>query len=127
MKKLLLFITILAIGLYYVNEKTDWITNRTYEITDVSKASTFFLHKLENQEHVYGFSVHITGHIDGKANIKLYQSSDKGNVYKSKNVSGNVDMTWGGDWYADSLKIEYVPLSNIRKGLLSLEYAFDGM
>ena len=126
MKKLLLFITILSIGLYYVNEKTRWITNRVYEIDDVSKKSTILLHKMEGQEHVHGFFVHIRGDIDGKAKIRLYQSSGKGNLYKSEKISNHVDIKWGGDWYADELKIEYKPLSDIRSGSLSLEYAFEG-
>ena len=126
MKKLLLFIIILAIGLYYVNEKTRWITNRVYEIEDVSKKSTILLHKMEVQENVYGFFVHIRGKINGKAKITLeYLDSDR-NPYRSEDISGDVDIKWGGDWYADKLKIEYEPLSDIGSGSLSLEYDFDG-
>ena len=72
-KKTLLFISILAIGLYYINEKTHWITNRTYELKDVSKSSVILFHKMKTQEHVYDFFVHITGHIarKGKDYIEL--------------------------------------------------------
>ena len=127
MKKLLLFIIILlAIGLYYINEKTDLITNRVYEIKDVSKKSTIFLHKIEAQEYVHGFFVHIRGNIDGKAKIALNYLNSGKNPQRSEDISGEVDIKWGGDWYADELKIEYEPLSNITKGSLSLEYAFDG-
>ena len=127
MKKLLFFIIILLIGLYSINEKTHWITNRTHEITDVTKASTTLLHKMEGQEHVHGFFVHITGHIEGKAKIKLYQSSGKGNLYKSEDISGDVDIEWGGDWYTRVLKIEYESIIDVKGGELSLEYAFYGL
>ena len=127
MKKLLLFITILAIGLYYINEKRHCITTRTYEPKDVSKSSMIFLKKMKTQGNVYGYHVHITGYIEGKAKIKLYQSSGKGHLYKSENISDEVDIKWGGDWYADVLKIEYEPLSEIKNGTLSFEYAFDSL
>ena len=125
MKKLLLFITILAIGLYYINEKRHWITTRTYELKDVSKSATILLHKMKTQGNVYGYHVHITGHIEGKSKIKLYQSSGKGHLYKSENISGEVDIKWGGDWYADVLKIEYEPMVDVKNGTLFFEYAFD--
>ena len=127
MKKTLLFISILAIGLYYINEKTHWITNRTYELKDVSKSSVILFHKMKTQEHVYDFFVHITGHIEGKAKITLnYQNSSK-NPYKIENISGDVDIKWGGDWYADVLKIEYEPIVDVKNGSLSFEYAFNGL
>jgi hypothetical protein len=127
MKKTLLFISILAIGLYYLNKETHWITNRTYELRDVRKSSTILLYKMEVQEHVHGFFVHITGHIEGKAKITLnYQNSSK-NPHRIENISGDVDIKWGGDWYADVLKIEYEPMVNVKGGLLSLEYAFNGL
>ena len=81
---------------------------------------------MENQEHVYGYYVHITGYIEGKAKIKLDQSSGKGKLYKSENISGEVDIKWGGDWYADVLEIEYEPMVDVKNGSLSFEYAFDG-
>ena len=126
MKKILLFITILAIGLYYINQKTHWITNRTYEISDVRTSSTILLHKRETQEHVHGFFVGITGYIEGKEKLTLdYQNSSK-NPHRIENISGNVDIKWGGDWYADVLKIEYEPIADVKGGSLSLEYNFDG-
>jgi len=127
MKKTLLFISILAIGLYYINEKTHWITNRTYELKDVSKSATILLNKMKVQENVYGFSLHIIGHIEGKAKVTLnYQDSSK-NPHRIENISGDVDIKWGGDWYADVLKIEYEPMANVKNGSLSFEYAFDAL
>ena len=127
MKKTLLFISILAIGLYYINEKTYWITNRTYELKDVSKSATILLNKMKVQENVYGFSLHIIGHIEGKAKVTLnYQDSSK-NPHRIENISGDVDIKWGGDWYADVLKIEYEPMANVKNESLSFEYAFDAL
>ena len=126
-KSLLLFLTILAIGVYYVNEKTHWITNRTYQLVDVTKPSTTLLQKIKGQEHVFGFFLHITGHIEGKAKITLnYQDSSK-NPHRIENISGDVDIKWGGDWYADVLEIKYKPIANVKSGVLSFEYAFDGV
>ena len=127
MKKLLLAITILVIGLYYINKKTRWITNRVYEIEDVSKKSTILLHKMEIQENVHGVFVHIRGEINGRARVKIYQDSDKEILYRDEEISNRIDLKWGGDWYIDKLKIEYEPLSNITHGSLSLEYAFGGI
>jgi len=126
-KKLLLFLTILAIGVYYVNKKTHWITNRTYQLVDVTKPSITLLHKMKGQEHVFGFFVHITGHIEGKGRVKLSYPNSNTKSYKIEDISGDVDIKWGGDWYADVLEIKYEPIANVKSGVLSFEYAFDGV
>jgi len=126
MKKILSILVLLFIGLYYIDTQTHWITNRTYKIDDVSKKETILLYKMKVQEHVYGFFVQIRGHIDGSAKFKFYNSSGKGFFYKYKTVSGDVDIRWSGDWYTETIEMEYLPI-DVKGGELSLEYSFYGI
>ena len=123
LKTTLFTLTLLFLGLYYINSQTHWITNRTYEVKDISKQETIILHKIKTQEHVHGFSLNITGHINGKAKIVLYHDTD---IYKSATISNKVNLEWGGDWYTDTLKIEYEPI-DVKDSELSLEYNFKGL
>jgi len=125
MKKTLFILILLFFGLYYVDTQTHWITNRVYEINNVSKKQKITLYKMKGQEHIYRFSVHITGHINGNAKIKFYNSSGAGLLYKYKTISRDVDIKWGGDWYTDIIEMEYNPI-DVIKGNLSIEYSFDG-
>jgi len=126
MKKLLIFLIILAIGLFYLDQKTHWITNRTHDIKDVTKPSTIVLHKMKVQEHVHGFYVHVKGYIDGSAKLAIYDD-DPSRKYSSdeRNISGEVDVEFGGEWYSDIIRIEYEP-KHVKSGELSIEYDFDG-
>ena len=126
MKKILFTITLLLLGLYYIDTQTHCITNRIYKIKDVAQKEKIVLHKIKAQEHVHSFFIHITGDIDGDAKIKLYNSSGAGLPYKYKNLSGDVNFKWGGDWYTDIIEMEYLPI-DVKEGKLSIEYAFNGI
>jgi len=126
MKKVVLIVTLLLLGLFYINTQTHWITNRTYKVKDVSKKEKIVLHKMKVQEHVHAFFVQIRGHINGIAKIKFYNSLGKGVLYRYKTISGDVNIRWEGDWYTDIIEIEYEPI-DVKEGELSLEYSFDGV
>ena len=132
MKLLLIItlITLIGITLWIYNNETSYTpnqVNRVYRIEDIGKKSTILLHKRESQGDIYSFFVYITGNIDGKARLTLDYQDSSNNPQRSEDVSGEVAIKWGGDWYADKLKIEYEPLSDITNGSLSLEYDFDAM
>ena len=126
MKKILLIIILLLLVLYYIDTQTHCITNRIYKLENVSKKQTIMLYKIKTQEHVHHYFVHIIGHLDGSTKIKLYQSLKNKNPYKSAKITGDIDIKWGGDWYVDTLRIEYEPI-DVKEGQLSLEYAFYGI
>ena len=94
---------------------------QTYDVADVTKAEIITLEKKSTQGHIHGITVIGKGHIDGDAEIVLLLS---GTPYKTETLSGDVDFTWGGDWYSDSAKVEYKP-SSVKSGHLSLQYAFE--
>jgi len=126
MKKLLIFLIILAIGLFYLDQKTHWITNRTHDIKDVTNPSTIVLHKMEVQEHVYDFYVHVKGYIDGSAKLAFSYDSKNKKPYRHEFISGEVDVKWEGNWYADTLIVDYTP-STVTSGELSITYDFHGL
>jgi hypothetical protein len=95
--------------------------NQEYNIADVTKPETIMLKKVSSQGNIYSMTVVGRGYLDGTAEIVLILN---GKPYKTESLSGDVDFSWGGDWYSDSAKVEYKP-SSVKSGNLSLKYKFE--
>ncbi len=93
---------------------------QTHSIADVSKSETIVLNKLSSQSNIHGISIVGKGHLDGSSEIVLILN---GKSYKVERLSGDVNFKWGGDWYSDSVNIEYKP-SSVKNGHLKLQYIF---
>jgi len=120
----IVYLLLVAVLFCMIDSRMHWVSNRVYTLANIQEKSVILLHKKRSQEHVFGFYVHITGELDGKARITLSQDSGKGSLHRESIISDNVDLTWGGDWYADEMYINYVPLGEIKKGALKIEYDF---
>jgi hypothetical protein len=99
------------------------VSNQTYIIADVAKAETITLRKQAGQGNIHGFSVSGRGQIEGEATMILVLN---GKPYKEERLSGAVDFHWEGDWYSDSVEIQYRP-SSVKGGKLFLGYKFKDM
>jgi hypothetical protein len=91
------------------------------EITDLQKPQIIRLSKRPSQGNIYSLSIRCTGKINGKARMM-----PDGKRQDTKELSGNVNFTWGGDWYADSVEIRYEPIQ-VSSGSLILEYTFSDL
>ena len=72
---------------------------------------------------MYGFS--LTGMIDLSESILSYSLSNSSQAKSiiSEEIFGNVDFTWGGDWYSDEMEIHYIPYS-VKSGTVEFKYTF---
>jgi len=91
-----------------------------YKVSNVSQTELIILSKKKEQETISSFEIKINGKIDGKAKIALLLNDG---VYKTENISGNVNIKWGGDWYSDEIQIQYEPQS-VNSGDIKLKYSF---
>ena len=94
-----------------------------YTIPDITKQSTIILRKLPSQSNIYRITIIGKGYIEGNAKIVLILN---GKPYKTESLSGNIDFKWDGDWYSDSVTIEYKP-SLVKGGSLKLYYNFNDL
>ena len=76
--------------------------------------------KNNSNKNVYALNIKVNGHIDGEASIYLLLNEKP---YKIKHISGDVDATWGGDWYGNKAIIVYKP-QNVTNGNLQIYYGF---
>ena len=93
---------------------------QTYEILDVTKQEIVTLNKVNSEGNVHGLSIVGKGYLEGTAEIIIFLNEKP---YKIESLSGNVNFSLGGDWYSESVKVEYKPLS-VQSGVLALEYKF---
>lgn len=99
---------------------------QTYRFKDVTKGSTVTLHKQAGQGGVVGMTVTGKGHIDGDAEIVILYLGKPNGTYKTQHLSGDVNFKWEGDWYSDTMEIQYKP-SKVRGGNLRLQYDFQSL
>ncbi len=116
---LALFATIIV---FFLNVNSD----RKVVLTDINATKVIYLHKRATQEHVHSFRVRISGTINGVTEVTLHQSSPKGAIHRSANISGKVAIDWGGDWYTDTIVLVVAPVGKVS-GSLTIEYRFDGI
>jgi len=117
MKKLILAATIL------VFLSGCGMNTQTYEISDVTKARVILLGKKKGQGYIHGISIIGEGNIEGKAVISLILHDGP---YKTENLSGRINFSWGGDWYSDTVEIRYNPIA-VTNGRLRLKYKFKDL
>ena len=127
MKKLLIFLFVVAISIFLVNLKLHIFSSNILRIKNTNKRELIYLYKRKEQEKVYGFRVHIYGNINGKAKIVIYQNSPKGSFYKKATLFKNVNINWRGERYADKIVIDYKPISKVKSGKLEITYEFKGI
>ena len=90
-------------------------------IVPVSSKSQKIILKSNNEGNIYSINIRCSGYVDGEAKIMLMLNEKS---YKTKNISGNISVIWGGDWYSDSATIIYKPI-NANKGEIEVEYKFN--
>jgi hypothetical protein len=120
MKRLLSILILIALSFIGVSCNKAHYDQRL-EITDLQKLQIITLSKRPSQGNIYSLSIHCTGKINGKARMM-----PDGKRQDTKELSGNVNFTWGGDWYADSVEIRYEPIQ-VSSGSLILEYTFSDL
>jgi len=95
-------------------------SNQQFIVNDVSKSQDIFLesHKSGN---VHSLTITVTGDITGNSEIALMAGEKP---YKLENITGKVNVTWGGDWYSEKATIRYTP-KNASDGKLVIDYKFN--
>jgi len=71
----------------------------------------------------------VTGYfkyIEGSAKLAISYDLKNKKPYRHEFISGEVDVKWGGDWYTDTLIVDYTP-STVTSGELSITYTFHGL
>jgi len=127
MKKVLLYFSSFVLFIYLLDIQLHFISDRVVKIKDIHKKEIIHLAKDKDQEHVFSFHVHVYGHLGGQATISLIQDSSKGSLREKESISGEVDLVWRGDWYADRIDIVYEPSNSIMSGEIEISYDFDGI
>ena len=118
-KTFLLIITILLISFYFLIDRY-----QTYKLRNLNAKQYIYLNKKETQKNVVGYKIIFKGYIDGKAKIVIY-NEDK--IYNEKIISDKIEFNWGGDWYSDTIKLQYIPLSKIKKGKIEISYILESL
>lgn len=73
---------------------------------------------------VESLSLHIQGHLNGTAIIRIFETRNESKFYQEQLIgSGKVDTKLGGAWQSDDCRIEYDPKS-ARQGELKIVYNF---
>jgi len=116
-KTSLLIITILLISFYFLIDRY-----QTYKLHNLNTKQYIYLNKKDTQKNVVGYKIIFKGYIDGRAKIIIY-NGDK--IYNEKIISNKIEFNWGGDWYSDAIKLQYIPLSKIKKGNIEISYILE--
>jgi hypothetical protein len=95
------------------------IDQQTY-VKDITKQETIIIKKYRGQGGVHGIKIKISGTIEGESRISLILNEKE---YKTNQLKGDFSFTWGGDWYSDSAKIIYQPIS-AKNGDVLIQYNF---
>jgi hypothetical protein len=96
------------------------VLDQEINVKDITKQDTLIIKKHSDQDNVHGIKIKISGTIDGESRISLLLNKKD---YKTKKLTGNFSFTWGGDWYSDSAKIIYQPIS-AKNGDVIIQYYF---
>ena len=90
------------------------------EIADLQKPQVITLHKKSDQGNIYSMRIRGSGKLNSEARIVLMLNEKP---YKTEQMNGKVNFTWGGDWYSDSMELRYQPLK-VNSGIFVIEYYF---
>ena len=90
------------------------------EVTNVEKPQVIKLQKRPTQKFIHGMSIKGRAKLNGKAQVRLMLN---GKPYRMASIDGKGGFDWGGDWYADSMEVQYQP-ENATSGRLVIEYSF---
>ena len=115
--KIIRFFTYLSFVLLFSGCMTDM---HSHNIIDVTESETIILEKQTEQGFVHSLIIIGTGKLDGEAEIVMILN---GKPYTTEYLSGDVDFSWGGDWYSDQVEIRYTAVS-VTGGNLMLKYEF---
>jgi hypothetical protein len=91
---------------------------RTAEVAEVTKASVVTLTAPADRRLVHGISLRFRGHLDGMAIVS-------GTNIQTQRLTGDFDVSTGGDWYSTNCVLQYSPES-VRSGTVTIEYDFRG-
>lgn len=120
-RRLLLVLAVLLVGIALAAVDVLWDGFwQDIEINDVTKPQTFELRK-GRSGYVYALDYRASGQLDGEAELILH--IDGGLNYETMPLSGKVNVSRGGDYYADTAILEYRPHS-VRGGNLQITYLF---
>jgi hypothetical protein len=89
-------------------------------VRDPTRPETILLTKQAGQDAIHYIDIRTSGSIVGSARIQLILN---GGIYKEEVVNGKFSFTWGGDWYADSAELRYIP-DGVTSGSVTFNYAF---
>lgn len=90
---------------------------QTTQIADVTKPATLSLSPAPRQGvSVYGLSLHISGEIEGEAEIW-------GDELGTNRITGKFEVKRNGDYYATNCVIEYRPI-DVRAGRILIQHEF---
>jgi len=95
-------------------------SSQSKTVANVATPQTITLEKGVLAGTIHGIEIGVSGNINGDATIALLMNN---RPYKTENITGNVAVTWAGDWYSDSAVVTYVP-DNVREGQLTVTYQF---
>ena len=73
-----------------------------------------------NGGNVHALKIEVTGYIDGEASMFLLLNQEP---YETRNLGGDIDVRWQGDWYENEAVLVYTPL-NVSEGELMIRYSF---
>ena len=91
---------------------------QTVEVADVTKASVVTLTAPPDRPLVHGISLRFRGHLDGVATVS-------GTNVQTQRLTGDFDVSTGGDWYSTNCVLHYSPES-VRSGTVIIDYEFRG-
>lgn len=90
------------------------------QIADVTRPTTLVLEKRFYQGSIHRLSVTATGSLAGSAEIQLILNDS---IHEVRQINGQFDVSYSGDWYYDTAELRYVP-EDVSSGHVTLEYAF---
>ncbi len=96
--------------------------NQQIEIKDIRKKEIIILRKNLSQRYIHNIKINISGTIKGQSTISLILNNKE---YKINKLNGDFSFNWGGDWYDDTAKIIYQPIST-QNGNVTIQYKFEG-
>jgi len=90
-------------------------------VRDVREAETLILGQGTGNPGTWALSIRGSGQVDGEATVSLLLG--EGRPYHVQRLSGKVDFEWSGDWYSETAKVRYEPVS-VRSGKVVLHHRF---
>jgi hypothetical protein len=117
-------VALVSLGLHWVTgesgpRRVTWDSWEVTDIPDVTRPATLRLTRTDPPPwvgFVSGFSVCVTGHIDGEAKVRAENR-------EPKRLSGEVNWQVYYDWFHPDCALNYQP-AQVRGGNLTVRYRF---